>query len=71
MHDFDRLRRRLGRNRARRRFGARQVQYDRRASAHGAFDTHIAAALGREAVHLAQAQTGALADRLGRKERLE
>ena len=50
---------------------ARQVEDDSRAFADAATDACIAARLLCEAVNLAEAQSGALADRLGGEERIE
>ena len=51
--------------------GARQQQGHGRAAARAAFDLHLAARLGGEAVDLGQAEPRALAGFLGREERLE
>ena len=51
--------------------GARQIDRDRRALAELAFDPDFAARLVGEAENLAEAEAGALADRLGREEGLE
>ena len=52
-------------------FGARQIDRHRGAFANAAVDPDLAARLVREAENLAEAETGALADRLGGEERLE
>ena len=55
----------------RRGLGARQIDRDGGAAAELAFDPDLAARLVGEAENLAEAQAGALADRLGGEERLE
>ena len=51
--------------------GPRQIDRDGRAFAELAFDADLAAGLVGEAEDLAEAEAGALADRLGREEGLE